>query len=189
MAQCYSLPTPGRFITPGGASTMGFGPAAAIGVQIAEPDRVVVALVGDGGMSAQLAALPMAVEQGTPVIFVVMNNRAHATVADLQAANFGGSYGCEFLGPDGLPYSPDFAALARACGADGYLVEQPADLGSALRTWGDPAQLEPNQTLAGGELRVSFFLVNVGVAVLSPVAGFPDDDRRTRYYLNIGLGI
>lgn len=134
VAQCYSLPTPGRFITPGGASTMGFGPAAAIGVQIAEPDRVVVALVGDGGMSAQLAALPMAVEQGTPVIFVVMNNRAHGTIADLQAANFGGSYGCEFLGPDGLPYSPDFAALARACGADGYLVEQPADLGSALRT-------------------------------------------------------
>jgi hypothetical protein len=62
-------------------------------------------------------------------------------------------------------------------------------LGSALRTWGDPSQLEPNQTLAGGELRVSFFLVNVGVAVLGPVAGFPDDDHRTRYYLNIGLGI
>ena len=134
VAQCYPLPTQGRFITPGGASTMGFGPAAAVGVQIAEPDRVVVALVGDGGMSAQLAALPMAVEQGAPVIFVVMNNRAHGTIADLETANFGGGYGCEFLGPDGLPYSPDFAALARACGADGYLVEQPADLGSALRT-------------------------------------------------------
>src|SRR3954470_8185394 len=60
-------------------------------------------------------------------------------------------------------------------------------LGSALRTWGDPSQLEPNQTLAGGELRVSFFLVNVGFAVFHPMAGFPDDDRRTRYYLNIGL--
>ena len=120
VAQCYELPAEGRFITPGGASTMGFGPAAAVGVQIGYPERVVVALVGDGGMSAQLPAIPMAVEQGLPVIFVVMNNRAHGTIADLQASNFGGSYGCEFRDPDGRPYSPDFAAMAWSCGADGY---------------------------------------------------------------------
>ena len=102
-------------------------------MQIAEPDRVVVALIGDGGMSAQLPAVPMAVEQGLPVIFVVMNNRAHGTIADLQAANFGASYGCEFRDADGNPYTPDFAAYGRACGADGYLVEKPADLGAALR--------------------------------------------------------
>jgi len=134
VAQCYELPPEGRFVTPGGLSTMGFGPAAAIGVQIAEPDRVVVALVGDGGMSAQLPAVPMAVEQGLPVIFLVMNNRAHGTIADLQAANFGASYGCEFTDADGNPYSPDFAAYGRACGADGYLVEKPEDLTEALRT-------------------------------------------------------
>ncbi|SFN57252.1 acetolactate synthase-1/2/3 large subunit [Actinomadura madurae] len=134
VAQCYELPAEGRFITPGGASTMGFGPAAAVGVQIAQPDRVVVALVGDGGMSAQLPAVPMAVERGLPVIFVVMNNRAHGTIADLQAANFGASYGCEFRDPAGRPYSPDFAALARACGADGYDVPAPADLLPALRS-------------------------------------------------------
>jgi acetolactate synthase-1/2/3 large subunit len=132
VAQSYQLPTQGRFITPGGASTMGFGPAAAIGVQIAQPDRVVVALVGDGGMSAQLPALPMAVERGTPVIFVVMNNRAHGTIADLQAANFGVSYGCDFTDPAGNPYSPDFAAIARACGADGYTISAPEELRSAL---------------------------------------------------------
>ena len=61
-------------------------------------------------------------------------------------------------------------------------------LGSAMRTWGSPAQLDKNRTLAGGELRASFFLVNVGAGVFHPVAGF-GDDRRTRYYLNIGLGI
>jgi acetolactate synthase-1/2/3 large subunit len=133
VAQCYPMPGSGRFITPGGASTMGFGPAAALGVQLAEPDRVVVALVGDGGMSAALPALPLAVERGLPVLFVVMNNRAHGTIADLQAGNYGSSYGCEFTGPDGQPYSPDFAALARACGADGYAIERPADLGTALR--------------------------------------------------------
>ena len=132
VAQCYQLPAEGRFITPGGASTMGFGPAAAVGVQIGYPERVVVALVGDGGMSAQLPALPMAVEQGLPVIFVVMNNRAHGTIADLETANFGSGYGCEFLDPDGLPYSPDFAAMARSCGADGYEISGPDDLRAAL---------------------------------------------------------
>jgi acetolactate synthase-1/2/3 large subunit len=134
VAQRYRLPEAGRFITPGGASTMGFGPAAAVGVQLGYPDRVVVALVGDGGMSAQLPAVPMAVEQGLPVIFVVMNNRAHGTIADLQAANFGNSYGCEFRDPEGRPYSPDFAAYARACGADGYPIGSPDELGTALRT-------------------------------------------------------
>lgn len=134
VAQCYPLPSDGRFVTPGGASTMGFGPAAALGVQLAAPDKVVVALIGDGGMSAQLPAVPMAVERGLPVIFLVMNNRAHGTIADLQASNFGRSYGCEFRDPEGNAYSPDFAALGRACGADGYDITQPADLVSALRT-------------------------------------------------------
>jgi acetolactate synthase-1/2/3 large subunit len=134
VAQCYPLPAAGRFITPGGASTMGFGPAAALGVQIADPHRVVVALIGDGGMSAQLPALPLAVEQGLPVIFLVMNNRAHGTISDLQSSFFGRSYGCDFVDPDGNPYSPDFAALGRACGADGYLIGEPGDLAVALKT-------------------------------------------------------
>ena len=133
VAQCYPLPAAGRFITPGGASTMGFGPAAALGVQIAQPGRVVVALIGDGGMSAQLPAVPLAVERGLPVIFLVMNNRAHGTISDLQSKFFGRSYGCDFTDPQGRPYSPDFAAFGRACGADGYLVESPAGLGEALR--------------------------------------------------------
>jgi acetolactate synthase-1/2/3 large subunit len=133
VAQCYELPPAGRFITPGGASTMGFGPAAAVGVQIALPGRTVVALIGDGGMSAQLPAVPLAVEQGSPVIFVVMNNRSHGTISDLQTANFGSSFGCDFVGPDGEPYSPDFAAYGRACGADGYSVASPDEFGAALR--------------------------------------------------------
>ncbi|MER6005010.1 thiamine pyrophosphate-binding protein [Nonomuraea angiospora] len=133
VAQCYELPPQGRFITPGGASTMGFGPAAAVGVQLARPERTVVALIGDGGMSAQLPAVPLAVEQGAPVIFVVMNNRSHGTISDLQAAHFGRSHGCDFTDPAGRPYSPDFAALAVACGADGHTVTTPAEFGAALR--------------------------------------------------------
>lgn len=61
-------------------------------------------------------------------------------------------------------------------------------LGSAVRTWGSPSQVDRGRTLVGGEFRASFFLTNVGAVVLRPVSGSPDD-RRTRYYLNIGLGI
>lgn len=133
VAQCYELPDTGRFITPGGLSTMGFGPAAAVGVQVAQPDKVVVALIGDGGMSAQLPALPMAVEQGLPVIYVVMNNRSHGTISDLQASNFGASFGCDFEDRSGEAYTPDFAALGRACGADGYLPESADEFITALQ--------------------------------------------------------
>jgi hypothetical protein len=61
-------------------------------------------------------------------------------------------------------------------------------LGSAIRTWGSPAQIGRNRTLAGGELRVLFFSVNVGVGAFKPVRDRRDDER-TRYYLNVGLGI
>lgn len=134
IAQCYELPADGRFITPGGSSTMGFGPAAALGVQVAAPDRPVVALIGDGGLSAQLAALPTAAERRLPVIFVVMNNASHGTISDLQSSSYGRSYGCDFRDRDGAPYSPDFAALGAACGLDGYRVEAPGDLQRHLRT-------------------------------------------------------
>ncbi len=132
VAQCYNLPAAGRFITPGGSSTMGFGPAAALGVQLAWPERAVIALVGDGGMSAQLTAIPTAVERGLPVVFVVMNNRAHGTIADLQASHYGRSYGCEFRNREGELVTPDFAALARACGADGYTVDVADELRAHL---------------------------------------------------------
>jgi acetolactate synthase-1/2/3 large subunit len=62
-----------------------------------------------------------------------MNNRAHGTIADLQESNFGAGFGCEFTDPDGNPYSPDFAALGRACGADGYLPSSAADFADAVR--------------------------------------------------------
>lgn len=132
VAQCYQLPAEGRFITPGGSSTMGFGPAAALGAQLGWPDRVVVALVGDGGMSAQLSALPTAVERDLPVIFVVMDNAAHGTIADLQGSHYGSGYGCEFVDREGNPYSPDFAAIGRAVGAEGYSVGAANDLRTHL---------------------------------------------------------
>jgi len=83
-------------------------------------------------------------------------------------------------------------ALGGARANVGYFIAGPFAsgielLGSAIRTWGSPSQIEKNRTLLGGEVRASFFLVDVGVGVFRPHAA--GDDRRTRYYLNIGLGI
>ena len=94
-----------------------------------------VALIGDGGMSAQLPAVPMAVERGLPVIFLVMNNRAHGTIADLQAANFGAQLRVRVPRPGRAtrtaPTSPRSAGPAAPTVTT---IAQPADLAVALRT-------------------------------------------------------
>jgi acetolactate synthase-1/2/3 large subunit len=133
VAQAYLLPAAGRFITPGGFSTMGYGPAAAIGVKIARPELPVVALIGDGAMSNQLSAIVTAVEHGVNIVWVVMNNAAFGTIAGLQESHFGTDYGCVFADPAGEPYSPDFAAIALACGAVGLRVDSAGELVPAIR--------------------------------------------------------
>jgi acetolactate synthase-1/2/3 large subunit len=133
VAQRYKLPTDGTFVTPGGFSTMGYGPAAAIGVKLARPGNPVVALIGDGAMSNQLSAIPTAVEHGIDIVWVVMNNSAYGTIAGLQQAHFGTDYGCVFTGTDDEPYSPDFAGIASACGALGLRVGAAGELASAVR--------------------------------------------------------
>ena len=112
---------------------MGFGPGAAIGAKIGAPDRPVIALVGDGAMSSQLPVLPTAVEQGVSVVWLVMNNAAHGTIADLQMSHYGVNHGTLFKRPGGEPYTPDFAGIARACGAWGKRLDKATELAGALR--------------------------------------------------------
>ena len=107
---------------------------------------------------------------------------------------FGAGYGGP-LGPSPFagPLVLGEVALGGARVSAGYLFAGPFAsgievLGSAMHTWRSPAQLEAGQTLVGGEFRAMFFLVNVGLGVFRPVRGF-DGDRRTRWYLNVGLGI
>ena len=121
VGQQFPIYTPGSILTPGGYATMGFGAPAAIGAKLACPDRVVVALVGDGGFGQNPSVLATAVEMGVPVVWVVMNNGAYGTIAGLQKAHYGTTIGCLFQ-KDGEPYSPDFAAIARAYGAEGERV-------------------------------------------------------------------
>lgn len=133
VAQRYLLPEDGVFLTPGGLATMGFGPAAAVGARYGAPDRPVVALIGDGAMSSQMSAVATAVEQGIEVIWVVMNNSAFGTIADLEKSHYAVQYGTVFTEPGGEPYTPDFAAFARSCGAWGTRVGSAGELTGALR--------------------------------------------------------
>jgi acetolactate synthase-1/2/3 large subunit len=132
VGQQFPIYTPGSILTPGGYATMGFGAPAAIGAKLACPDRVVVALVGDGGFGQNPSVLATAVEEGVAVVWIVMNNMAYGTIAGLQMAHYGTTVGCVFR-RNGEPYSPDFAAIARAYGAEGVRIESAAQFKDALR--------------------------------------------------------
>ena len=133
VGQQFPIRSPGTFLTPGGFATMGFGPSAAIGAKLAAPDRSVVSLVGDGGFGQNPAVLATAVEHSLGIVWVVMNNNAYGTIAGLQQAHFGTTYGTTFPGHVGDPQLlPNYAAIADAYGATGIRVEAAADFRPTL---------------------------------------------------------
>jgi acetolactate synthase-1/2/3 large subunit len=132
LAQQYPVYEPGSIFTPGGFATMGFGSPAAMGAKVALKDKVVVALVGDGGWGQNPAVLATAKESNIPVIWVIMNNRAFGTIAGLEKAHYDTTFGTVFE-VDGESYSPDYAAIARAYGIDGITVNAADELLPALQ--------------------------------------------------------
>ena len=133
VGQQFDIFTPGSILTPGGFATMGFGPPAAIGAKLAAPDRKVLSLVGDGGFGQNPAMLATAVELGLGIVWLVMNNNAFGTIAGLQKAHYGLTYGTTFPGEAGAPANgPDYALIAQAYGATGVRVESANALLPAL---------------------------------------------------------
>jgi acetolactate synthase-1/2/3 large subunit len=110
---------------------MGFGPAAVLGVKIAHPQRAAVSLIGDGGFSTNPSVIATAMEAELPVVWLVMDNAGFGTIAGLESTHYGSSFGCMFE-RCGKPYAADYAAMARAFGARGVMIESAADLGPAL---------------------------------------------------------
>jgi len=131
VGQQFPVYTPGSILTPGGYATMGFGAPAAIGAKLASPDKVVVALVGDGGFGQNPSVIATAIEANVPVVWIVMNNFAYGTIAGLEMAHYGTAFGCLFY-KDDKPYSPDFAAIAHAYGAEGVQTKSAAEFKPAL---------------------------------------------------------
>lgn len=131
VGQQFAIFTPGSILTPGGYATMGFGPPAALGAKIACPDKVVISLVGDGGFGQNPAMLATAREEGLAVVWVVMNNNAFGTIAGLQKAHYGMTYGTTFP-KDGDEYIPNYAEVAKAYGIEGVRVRSAAAFKPAL---------------------------------------------------------
>jgi acetolactate synthase-1/2/3 large subunit len=118
-----------------GFSSMGFGVCSVLGAKLAAPDRPCVSVCGDGGFTMTPYVVMTAVEYDLPCIWVVWNNFAWAAIRDIQLGMFDGrEHGTAFYrGQDRTrPYNPDFAAWARACGADGVTVTRSEDLAGAL---------------------------------------------------------
>src|SRR5437667_2227145 len=131
VGQQFPIPVPGTFITPSGLATMGFGPAAVLGVKMAHPDRAAVSLIGDGGFGTNPSVIATAMEAELPVVWLVMDNAGFGTIAGLESMHYGWSFGCMFE-RCGQAYRADYAAMARACGARGVNVETADALGPAL---------------------------------------------------------
>ena len=131
VGQQFPITVPGTFITPSGLATMGFGPAAALGVKLAQPDRAVVALIGDGAFGSNPSVVATAMEAGLGVVWLVMDNAAFGTIAGLTNMHYGWEFGCLFEA-DGARYRTDFAQIAKGYGADGVFIRSADELGPAL---------------------------------------------------------
>jgi acetolactate synthase-1/2/3 large subunit len=118
-----------------GFGPMGFGVAGVMGAKFAAPDRPCVSVCGDGAFFMHANVLGTAVEYNLPVVWVVWNNYAYASIRGLQRGYLGGrELATDFHDPrTGERYNPDFAAMARSCGVEGVRVDRAGNLGEAIR--------------------------------------------------------
>jgi acetolactate synthase I/II/III large subunit len=127
LAQYYPFRESRQSITSGGLGTMGFGLPAAIGAQIALPDRQVIAFVGDGGFQMTVQELATAVQYETNTKVIVMNNNYLGMVRQWQEKFYSRRYS-----EVGLEGGPDFVKLAEAYGARGLRAQHPSELRDVL---------------------------------------------------------
>ena len=132
VAQEFDITVPGTIHHSSGLATMGFGASAVLGGKIAAPDKICIALIGDGGFGVNPTCLATAVEQGIACTWIVMNNSAFGTIAGLENANYHTFFGTKFHTPDGETYSPSWAGVAKAYGVDAICCESAEDFKPAL---------------------------------------------------------
>jgi acetolactate synthase-1/2/3 large subunit len=131
----FPMYEPRTNIVAGGMSGIGFGLPAAIGAQIACPDRPVLTLVGDGSFLQTGTELATAAMLGVPLVVVVLNNGGWEAIKDLQINLFGPQRQIitSFKTPKGEPYFANITEFAKSLGCTAERVEDPADLADAVR--------------------------------------------------------
>ena len=122
-AQHYKFNKPNRWMTSGGLGTMGYGLPAAVGVQIAHPEKLVVDIAGEASVLMTMQEMSTAVQYNLPIKIFILNNQYMGMVRQwqelLHEKNYSESYS-EAL--------PDFIKLAEAYGCKGIMAEKPSEL-------------------------------------------------------------
>ena len=126
----YAFPVyePRHFISAGYQGTLGYGFATALGVQVANPDKAVISINGDGGFMFNLPEITTAVEYNIPLVSIVFNNNTYGNVKRQQEEWFGGRFIASDL------HNPDYMKLADAVGMQGYRAESAEALKDTLLT-------------------------------------------------------
>ena len=122
-AQFFKYTKPRTFLSSGGLGTMGYGLPAAMGAQIAMPDKKVVGIAGDGSIQMNSQEFATIVQNKLPVKIIILNNCYLGMVRQWQELFFKQNYMCTCM-----EAQPDFVKLADAYGAEGYRITEVADL-------------------------------------------------------------
>ncbi len=127
-AQFYPFSRPRQWINSGGLGTMGFGLPAALGAKMANPDKIVINVTGDGSILMNVQELITAAEYKIPVINVILNNNFLGMVRQWQTFFYEKRYS-----ETDLSFQPNWKMLAEACGGIGYDVTTKEEFDKALK--------------------------------------------------------
>ncbi|MDX3925199.1 MAG: acetolactate synthase 3 large subunit [Shinella sp.] len=127
-AQFYGFEQPNRWMTSGGLGTMGYGFPAAIGVQVAHPESLVIDIAGDASIQMCIQEMSCAVQYNLPVKIFILNNQYMGMVRQWQQLLHGNRLSNSYT-----EAMPDFVKLAEAYGGVGLSCEKPGDLDAAIK--------------------------------------------------------
>ncbi|WP_425482708.1 acetolactate synthase 3 large subunit [Chelativorans xinjiangense] len=127
-AQHFGFEKPNRWMTSGGLGTMGYGLPAALGVQIAHPDALVIDIAGDASVLMTMQEMSSAVQHRAPIKIFILNNQYMGMVRQWQQLLHGNRLSHSYT--EALP---DFVKLAEAYGCKGIRCEKPGDLDGAIK--------------------------------------------------------
>lgn len=127
-AQHFGFEQPNRWMTSGGLGTMGYGLPAALGVQIAHPDALVIDIAGDASVQMTMQEMATAVQYNAPIKIFILNNQYMGMVRQWQQLLHGNRLSHSYT-----EAMPDFVLMAQAFGAHGIRCDKPDELDDAIR--------------------------------------------------------